>query len=325
VAVTGCGFLVYQAVEQYGHFDVITMTKIKRETRMTLPAVTFCSSDENISEMIIDCVHGTSRKGCKMNNLELYDRYGNRSYCVQLNHGTNATELQKATGEGFRYGYNFTFYQPSSSYIERTVTDNKAQVVRKEIREYVYPGLVTYLVLSKTVQTALGPPHSNCNESTDYREVNCIKDCYIKAMAEICGCRYVSECSSYWSEECRNAYYNSSRVESKCNKECPVECNHISFPSNRVDIGLDMDNYTFNNYKSLITRKFNISEDGDDEIKKRMTQMYVYFDKFETTEITQSPSMSLTSLVANVGGLLGKSLHSLCIFNIHLTYPNALL
>jgi len=75
-----------------------------------------------------------------MNNLDPYDRNGNRSYCVQLNHGTNATELQKATGEGFRYGYSFTVYQPSYSYIEHTVTDNKAQVVRKEVREHVYPG-----------------------------------------------------------------------------------------------------------------------------------------------------------------------------------------
>ncbi len=276
---------------------------------MTLPAVTFCSSDENIYDMIIDCVHGNSRNSCKMRNLELYDRYGNRSYCFQLNYGKNATELQKATGEGFRYGYNFTVYQPSSSYIERTVTDNKAQVVRKEVREYVYPGLLTFLALSKTVQTALGPPHSSCNESIDYREATCIKDCYIKAMAEICGCRFVSECSSNWSAECRNAYFNSSGIESKCHQECPVECNHVHFPSNRVDIGLDIDNLTLNNYKSLISRKFNISEDSDDEIKKRLTQMYVYFDKLETTVITQFSSMSITSLIANVGGLLGKSLH----------------
>jgi len=255
-----------------------------------------------------------------MRNLELYDRYGNRSYCFQLNYGKNATELQKATGEGFRYGYNFTVYQPSSSYIERTVTDNKAQVVRKEVREYVYPGLLTFLALSKIVQTALGPPHSSCNESIDYREATCIKDCYIKAMAEICGCRFVSECSSNWSAECRNAYFNSSGIESKCHQECPVECNHVHFPSNRVDIGLDIDNLTLNNYKSLISRKFNISEDSDDEIKKRLTQMYVYFDKLETTVITQFSSMSITSLIANVGGLLGKSVHSVFTFTIHLRY-----
>ncbi len=51
-----------------------------------------------------------------------------------------------------------------------------------------------------------------------------------------------------------------------------------------------------------------------------MTKNYVYFDKLETTVITQFPSMSLTSLIANVGGLLGKLVHSLCIFKIHLTY-----
>jgi len=248
-----------------------------------------------------------------MNNLTLYDKDDGRLYCAQLNYGTNFTELQKAKGAGSRYGYRFIVYQPDGTNPELAITDNRARVVSKELKEYVYPGLVTNLVVSKTVQTALGPPHSDCNGSTDYRQVNSIEECYKEAMAE---------CSPHWSEECVN---NQSEIETKCNQKCPVECNQVSFQSYRVDYGWLIANSILDNYKLKIEKKFEISEDSDDQISKRMTYITVYFDKLETTVITQSPSMSLTSLIGNVGGLLGKSFHSVFIFKFHLTYPITLI
>jgi len=299
VAVGGCGLLVYQAVDQYCQFDVITMTKIKRDVEITLPAVTICSQNENTYAMLIECslMKGKSRVHdfCKMNNLTLYDKDDGQLYCVQLNYGTNVTELQTATGAGSRYGFRLIVYQPDDTYPELAITDNRARVVSKELKEYVYPGLVTNFVLSKTVQTALGPPHSNCNESTDYRQVNSIEECVNEAMAE---------CSPHWSEECVN---NQSEIEAKCNQKYPVECTQVSFQSYRVDYGLYIENHTLDNYKLKIEKNFDISKDSDDEISKRMTHITIYFDKLETTVITQSPSMSMTSLIANVGGLLGKT------------------
>jgi len=282
--------------------------------------------------MIIDCAHGTPWNGCKMNNLTLYDREGNRSYCVQLNYGTNRTELQKVSGMGWKYGYRLTMYQPwqpdNNFYV--AFTDNRARVVQEEAREYVYAGQQTEIVLSKTMQTALGAPYSNCNESTDYRQVTCNEDCYNKAMTEICGCDFPAECGI-----CLNAPHNRNAFFLQCNQECPVECNQVSFPLNRVDVGWDLikgteyfeskmyNSLTF--YKARVSEKFNISDKSDDEIKKCLTRIYIYFNKFERTEITQSPSITTTSLIANVGGLLGKSPHSLCIYKIYLTYPKCFL
>jgi len=326
VAVSGCGLLVYQAIDQYCQYDVITMTKIHRQKEMTLPAVTICSQNENTYDMIIEC-REPSWTDCTMNNLTLYGRmYNHPKYCVQLNSGTNATELQKQTKEGY-YGYYLTLFQPKKTYLNLAITDNSARVVSEEVREIVYPGEETDVVLSKTVQTALSLPHSNCDDSTEYRQVNCIGDCFDKAMAKLVGGRFELYCLPYrpiWSGECQYAYNHSSEIESKCEQECPVECKQVRIQSKRVDIGLDTRLeyfYGFLDLKSLISGKFNISEDDDDEIKKRLTKVYVYFDKFETTEITQSPSISLTSLIANVGGLLGKSLHSACILTIHLIHP----
>ncbi len=52
---------------------------------------------------------------------------------------------------------------------------------------------------------------------------------------------------------------------------------------------------------------------NDDQFKKRITLLYIFFGKLETTEISQSPNMSPADLVGNVGGLLGNVLLSLVI------------
>jgi len=59
-------------------------------------------------------------------------------------------------------------------------------------------------------------------------------------------------------------------------------------------------------YKSEVEKNFNLTDMSLDQFKKRLTSMHVYFERLETTEITQSESISLTSLIANVGGLLGE-------------------
>jgi amiloride-sensitive sodium channel subunit alpha len=307
VAISGCGLLIYQAVDQYSQFDVITMTKIKGEPNLAMPAITFCSPDNNTYDMIIACID-RSGKDCKMNNLTLYDRYYHPLYCVQLNNGKNVTELQSNAG----IAYFLTLYQPKHTDLSLAITDNNARVILNEASVNVYPGYETDLVLSKTVKTILGPPYSNCYLSTDYRQVNCIEDCDKKAMIEACGCGYDKVCqlSDQTPKICYDAYYYPSGILSKCNQECPVECNQVSFQTKRVDIELDIDNDVVHYYKSTLTEKFNISEYTDDEFKKRVTRMYIYFDKLEITEITQSPSISLTSLIANVGGLLGIEFYS---------------
>ncbi len=308
VAVSVCGLLIYQAVDQYYQFDVITMTKIKRETKMKLPAITICSGHAKTSEMIINC-YESSLKQCKINNLEFYDRKGLPQYCVQLNYGTNITRIQST--EGSEYGYRLDLYKHEEARLYLGITDNSARVVSREVREYIFPGQETEYVLYKTVQTSLGLPYSNCNGSTDYRQVNCIEDCDKKGMIEACGSGYDIEFqwSGLKSEICYNAFYNPSEIKSKCNQECPVECNQVSFQSKRVDVELDIGDISIENYKSSLSNKFDVSKYTDDEIRKRITRVSIFFDKFERTEITQSPSMTTTSLIANVGGLLGKSLY----------------
>ncbi len=91
-----------------------------------------------------------------------------------------------------------------------------------------------------------------------------------------------------------------------------------------MDVEWDSTFYS-NLYKSTASKRFNISGMTDDQFKKRLSLNSIFFRKLETTKITQSPSMTLTSLVANVGGLLGKSLYyflknQLHEFNLNKTF-----
>ena len=128
-------------------------------------------------------------------------------------------------------------------------------------------------------------------------------------MSEICGCAYPAKCGylSSWNKECQDAYnYNNTPIQLHCSLQCPVECNQISFEFNRADVEWDISQSDLNKYKPNISAKFNITEMSDERIAKRMTRLNIYFGKLQTTEISQSPSMTSTNLVGNVGGLLGN-------------------
>ena len=211
VALVGNSVFIYQAVDQYLQFGVITTTKINRVAEMTFPALTFCSYEEisNARDMIMRCDYGLDEEACKFNNLTIYTKHGSQYECVQVYSGTtNNTKLFKAVGEGQDYGYYLFLYTPPGSSIYFAVTDNSAQLVEEDVRDIVIPGQVNKIALSKTVQAALGQPYSKCNKTEGYRQVNCINDCTFRAMSELCGCEYPAGCGSIggWTQEFQDSF-----------------------------------------------------------------------------------------------------------------------
>jgi len=92
-----------------------------------------------------------------------------------------------------------------------------------------------------------------------------------------------------------------------CFKKCPQDCHQTTYPLNRIDIDLKIDGDKFKKYKQMISRNFNIIGQSDEDTKKKMTDVLIYYKGLEVTKIEQSESISLTSLISNVGGLLGKT------------------
>ncbi len=46
------------------------------------------------------------------------------------------------------------------------------KIVNEDINKDIHSGQSTIIALSKTVQTALGQPYSDCNEAKDYRQTS---------------------------------------------------------------------------------------------------------------------------------------------------------
>ncbi len=105
--------MIHQSIEEFSQYGVITTTKIIREKEMTMPAITFCS-DLNSRDMIMLCHFERDPNKCKMVDLTLYDELGAKHKCVQINHGSNVTELVKTVGEGdaWLHGYGILVYMP---------------------------------------------------------------------------------------------------------------------------------------------------------------------------------------------------------------------
>ncbi len=293
VALAGGCFMIHEIFDQYLQYNVLTMTKIERAVKMPLPAITFCSPEYMfVQDFFLSCSINNNSSACKMNNLTLYDYDSSKYNCVQLNYGKIESELVQAIKEGVNYGYSILFYIPVNvSYLISAITDNRAQVILDDVSEKIYPGYETGIVLSKTSQTLLGPPYSDCYDLIDYRQVNCVMKCIFKKISEICGCDFPTKCENINNlSNCSIAVKQKFKIN--CNSECRPECSQIFFPRSRIDVLIE-------NKNTLLQRYYTT------ENLKRMVKLHIYFDNLETTEITQSPSMTLSNFIANVGGLMG--------------------
>ncbi len=303
ISLGGFVFMAYQTVEQFTKYEVNTMTKIKRETEITYPVFTVCSKNNSMQNLIVNCRHiKNDTKACQIQYLSLFNEYSYQKHCFQLNSIINQTEPVKTKGDGWQNGYEIFLENPLDDFITLTVKNNNVKAIRDEETLTIYRGHETDIVLSRRVQTVLGPPYSQCNDSAEYSQVNCIEDCFSAGMSKLCGCRYPDGCSLNF-----NCKHNIS-IKIQCELDCPDECYQISYPFNRVDIKLEADNLDLK-LLNKVTSKFNQSEMSTENILKRMTLLYIYFQKLETTEITQSPSMSIIDLIADFGGHLGKLLY----------------
>jgi len=97
-----------------------------------------------------------------MSNWTIYERFGERLHCVQLNYGANASELQqKSNGEGHDHGYKLNLYVLKYENLKLILTDNNARVVYKDVKEYVYGGQETEVVLLRLCRLLLAHRTAN--------------------------------------------------------------------------------------------------------------------------------------------------------------------
>ncbi len=309
--VTATIFMIYNTLENFFQYDVITTTRIKSEKEIVFPVVTFCLTDNSsIRNALSGCQFGRFPKlSCNLTELTLYTKQSIKRSCIQLGNSNKGSESYKSIGEGYSYGFQLYIYHPPQSIIKFSITENGMKVVNDQIRYNIFARHETELGLSVTQEYSLGPPYSDCISTQEYSMEHCISECYEKKMSSVCDCEYPSGCKaqSQWPKECLYAYNNSlSLYVSQCRIGCQSRCHKTFYTFTRLDIELDSNRIKLDQIKSDLEKNFNFSGKSDDQIIKRLSKIYIYFDKLETTVIRQIQSFTIISLIANVGGILGK-------------------
>ncbi len=308
IGIAGSVFMIYYAIDEFLQFHVITTTKIKSEEEMYLPGLTICAPNydtktgRNAKDMVAKCMLVKNlewSETCNLTDLTVFNKWGFKSNCFQINFGKNKEELLTEV-EGASTGFHLVLYYPNTmrlNYHTFGISNNSARVVYDDVNKVFFPGYLTSIALSRTNQIALGPPYSDCNDSVDYRKVTCIDDCYNKNISEYCGCKWSSvSCEDECKQNITQILARLDSIKSQCRLECPVECNQVTFSLDRLDLPLNEDDFTRNSELKVIPPNYRINS----------TILTIYYERLETTEITQSESISLISLIANVGGLLGN-------------------
>ena len=69
--------------------------------------------------------------------------------------------------------------------------------------------------------------------------------------------------------------------------------------------GYFKDDFLVNYYKIRISKRFDIINQTNEDKRSRMAYVQIYYDKLDTTIITQTAKMTMLDLISNIGGILG--------------------
>lgn len=145
----------------------------------------------------------------------------------------------------------------------------------------------------------------------DYTRRNCMTLCEQKLIIEELGCYdlrlpQILNATPCYTKELFRAISKIKFNFTKCFDYCPFECSSITyeistsygdFPSWNYFWDITLEDYEF--------WKDEIGNLTFDLFKTSVASIFVYFDELKYTDISDSPTMLLPDLIANIGGTLG--------------------
>ena len=205
-------------------------------------------------------------------------------------------------------------------------------------------GELSNIIISRTFINKLAKPFSDCQsnlndpdafDSEIYRAIIksnktycqkiCFDLCLQKRWIETCGC-YIpfinklnssNKCDSVNEVQCGLSLTESffkKNIYKICSPYCPLECNDITYSLSVSHSDFPNPNYAeILKKKPIIQSKFQKSKVftneslivDNNELKKSIAAITIYYDDLKYTLISQIPKMSFEDLLANIGGQLG--------------------
>ena len=202
----------------------------------------------------------------------------------------------------------------------------------------VSTGFQTNIAMQRAFKFTMPKPYSNCevDENSDktvgselykliaasqyeYTQQLCFEQCYQKQVIEDCNCT-AGVFNSFFNVEtyqtfeaykcCLNVftdkYTTGDYIQRVCVPQCPLECNSTEYKattsSSRLPGELHV-NYVKQN-QQLSSDYVSKSIDGE-SVSKSILTANIFYDSLSFTHSSESPQMTLISLLANIGGHLG--------------------
>lgn len=282
---------------------------------MDFPAVTFCEDSNNIDFnehlVVLDCTY--HKIPC--NFFEIFEKveilyWGVPTTFLRFNTRLlNSTKpVAKADRSGWEYSLYMVLYFPK--HLDFYIGHNTYEPTFYNIAGVINPGILTDLVLSKTVQKTLGLPYNTCVKSGEtfdsdlfretissgyqYRQVNCYDLCLKK--------HYIKECNLVDNDHNGQCYTNvTANFDFKrlCENYCPLECDSVTIQTNIQTLNFESITWPVIPERHANT-SYNLSN---------VFSLWIYFENIQYTEIEQIPKMYITDLVSSIGGCLGNAIH----------------
>jgi len=207
---------------------------------------------------------------------------------------------------------------------------------------FVSSGFQTDILLSREVKSILPKPYSDyeiedgskyfsseffaliTNSKNIYTQQLCLLQCAIqKPLIQKCNCTSPNFVSLYnesvcnYNSYCHNDFFlnDYKNLIVQCIEKCPLECYHSLFKTLISSYQLLGDIY-FDMLKTQFKRDFFRRKIDSTMAKESIVQVYIYYDKLSYSISSETPQMSIASLLAYIGGnlglLLGVSIFSVC-------------
>jgi hypothetical protein len=194
----------------------------------------------------------------------------------------------------------------------------------------IKPGKYVNIILTKTISVNLPLPYNNCFDADQVKSViglemarigvaytrsNCMTFCRQKIVIDRLSCydvRYprIFNASPCQDRETFEKLKNLIIDDNECQQFCPFECATTTY-NWIISYGRFPSYYSYLELISTYPDQFLDIFGSNDEtysfemIEKTMGRFFIYFDPLSIFEISQTPSIQVVDLIANVGGTFG--------------------
>ena len=270
-----------------------------------------------------------------------HPKYGN---CFTFNSGVHSNgssvDLEYVSSEelgldmelfsGLADNKNAYIYEPSSRGLFIMIGEQNDSLLDQD-GILALPGFITTMAIRKTISTNLPKPYNDCFDSNSvvdtalagemrrrsisYSRHDCFTMCKQMIIIEKLGCYDMRYPSLFDAKPCsdKRSFEMLKNIDldlNKCQRECPFECEKTIYEwefsykdyQNKWNFYATEDD---NSSRSVLERVFQNNSYSIEDLKQTISRFFIYFDPLTFKIISQSPSMTLADLVANIGGALG--------------------